>query len=195
MRPEQITGLVLAGGRGSRMGGVDKGLQLLQGRPLVAHVLERLAPQVGALMINANRSLDAYSAYGHPVLSDADDSFSGPLAGMLAGLRAMQTDWLLAVPCDSPRLPLDLAARLSADIGAARLALPLQSGRLQPVFCLLHRSLAPALEAYLQAGGRKLESWMCAQPHRQQSFAAPGDELAFFNANTLAELQQLEGAA
>ena len=195
-----ITGLVLAGGRGSRMGGADKGLQPLQGRPLVAHVLERLAPQVGPLLINANRNLETYRAFGHPVLPDADGEFNGPLAGLLAGLKACTTPWLLAVPCDSPLLPADLGARLlvAAEAAGAELALPEcaeaagQAPRLQPVFCLLRASLAPALADYLAQGGRKLESWMRAQSHVVVPFERPDDVRAFFNANTVDELATLE---
>jgi len=193
---EAITGLVLAGGRGSRMGGVDKGLQLLRGQPLVAHVLARLAPQVGPMLINANRHLDDYAAFGHAVLPDADGEFNGPLAGLLAGLQACRTPWLLAVPCDSPLLPVDLAARLGAAVeaDAADLALPLagEPPQLQPVFCLLRRSLAAPLADYLTQGGRKLETWMRAQAHVIVPFDQAGDVPAFFNANTLAELSQLE---
>jgi molybdopterin-guanine dinucleotide biosynthesis protein A len=182
------------------MGGVDKGLQPLQGRPLVAHVLERLAPQVGPLLINANRNLDSYRAFGHPVLPDADGEFNGPLAGLLAGLQACTTPWLLAVPCDSPLLPTDLGARLfaAAESAGAELALPEcaeapgAAPRLQPVFCLLRTSLAAALADYLAQGGRKLESWMRAQSHVVVPFERPDDVRAFFNANTVDELATLE---
>lgn len=192
MKPENITGLILAGGRASRMGGVDKGLQLLSARPLVAHVLERLRPQVGAVLINANRHFDDYAAFGCTVVPDADASFAGPLAGLLAGLRQAQTEWLLSVPCDVPRLPLDLAARLSVETDSD-LALPVTAdGRTQPVFCLLRRSLAASLAAYLDKGGRKVEAWMLAQRHALMTFDQPGDAEAFFNANTLAELQSLD---
>lgn len=188
-----ITGLVLAGGRGSRMGGLDKGLQPLRGRPLVVHALERLAPQVGPLLISANRHLDDYRHLGPPVLSDAEDDFPGPLAGLLAGLRACQTPWLLSVPCDTPRLPADLGARLAAGIGATALALPRTAdGQLQPVFCLLRSSLAPSLAAYLHSGQRQMQRWLLAQEHAVVPFERPEDLPAFFNANQAAELQQLE---
>ena len=191
VKAADITGLILAGGRGSRMGGVDKGLQTLDGMPLVAHVLERLQPQVGAVLINANRHLDAYAAFGCPVIADADGSFAGPLAGLLAGLQQCTSEWLLSVPCDSPRLPGDLAARLSAV--EADVVVPVTAdGRIQPVFCLLRRSLSAELDRYLSAGGRKVESWLLAQDHRLMPFDRPGDEQAFFNANTRAELQGLE---
>ncbi|PTT75762.1 molybdenum cofactor guanylyltransferase MobA, partial [Pelomonas sp. HMWF004] len=116
MSTAAIHGLVLAGGRGARMGGLDKGLQLLAGQPLVAHVLARLAPQAAPLLISANRHLDTYAAFGHPVLPDPPGlNFAGPLAGMLAGLNTLPADaWLLTAPCDCPHLPADLAARLLA---------------------------------------------------------------------------------
>jgi len=191
MKPKEITGLILAGGRASRMGGVDKGLQLLSSKALVTHVLERLRPQVGTMMINANRHLDDYAAFGCTVVPDADASFAGPLAGLLAGLQQAQTGWLLSVPCDVPRLPLDLAARLAAT--DADLAIPVMAdGRTQPVFCLLRRSLATSLATYLDNDGRKVETWMLAQRHALVPFDQPGDAAAFFNANTLAELHSLE---
>ncbi|WIT10411.1 molybdenum cofactor guanylyltransferase [Paucibacter sediminis] len=187
-----ITGLLLCGGRGSRMGGVDKGLQPLQGRPLVEHVLERLGPQVGTLLINANRNLARYGAYGHAVLADASADYAGPLAGLLAGLQACRTRWLLAVPCDAPRLPLDLAARLlrAAEREGAAVALPVTE-RVQPVFCLLRQDLAPGLSAYLAGGGHRVEACLRAQPHVLVPFDRDGDAAAFFNANSLDELQRL----
>lgn len=192
MEAADITGLVLCGGRGSRMGGVDKGLQPLQGRPLVEHVLERLTPQVGALLINANRNLTRYADYGLPVLPDAQADYPGPLAGLLAGMRACRTPWLLAVPCDAPRLPLDLAARLSqaAERDGAAVAMPVAE-RVQPVFCLLRQDLAPRLALYLAEGGRRVETWLRAQSHVLVNFDLPGDAAAFFNANSLDELQGL----
>ena len=192
MNADQITGLILAGGRGSRMGGVDKGLQLLNGRPLAAHVLERLQAQVSTVLINANRHREDYERLGCAVIADADQAaFAGPLAGLLAGLQHASTEWLLSVPCDSPGLPLDLAPRLAA--GRADIAIPVTAdGRLQPVFCLLRRRLCVELGRYLDAGGRKVESWLLSQQHRLVPFDKPGDEAAFFNANSLAELHTLE---
>jgi molybdopterin-guanine dinucleotide biosynthesis protein A len=189
---ENVTGLVLAGGRGSRMGGVDKGLETLEGQPLVQHALNRLAPQVSRLMINANRHLDLYSDFGVPVWPDADSDFSGPLAGFLAGLTHCETNWLVTVPCDSPRFPLDLAARLASarDGALAVVAVTEQDGlrQRQPVFCLMHRSLLADLSDYLAGGGRKIDRWLdrvgCADVYFE-------DAGAFFNANTIAELRQL----
>jgi molybdopterin-guanine dinucleotide biosynthesis protein A len=204
MAIQAVDALVLAGGRGSRMGGVDKGLQPLGGRPLVAHAIERLQGQQGLrldrIMINANRNLDAYRALGLPVWPDALADFPGPLAGFLAGLEQGQSPWLLTVPCDTPRFPLDLLERLAqaAEREGADLALPLgrdETGRLrrQPVFCLVRRELRESLHDYLQRGGRKIDDWIGSQRHVAVPFDAPGDDpLAFYNANTLTELQALE---
>ena len=189
---EGITGLVLAGGRGSRMGGVDKGLQTLDGLPLVQHALERLAPQVARLMINANRNLDAYGRFGIPVWPDADASFAGPLAGFLAGLQRCETEWLVTVPCDSPRFPLDLVARLASAVGDASLAVTVTASnshrQRQPVFCLLRRAVQGDLADFLAQGGRKVEDWF----GRNACVDVPFDDAdAFFNANTIEELRQL----
>jgi len=190
-----ITGLVLAGGRGSRMGGVDKGLQMLDGVPLVQHALQRLAPQVGALMVNANRHLDTYAGFGVPVWPDEPADYAGPLAGFLAGLAHCQTPWLASVPCDTPRFPSDLVARLAAGLGDAPLAIAttLEDGRVQrqPVFCLMSRSLKRDLEAFIADGGRKIEHWLA----RHRCADVPFDDAsAFFNANTADELRRLEAS-
>ena len=191
--PAQITGLVLAGGRSSRMGGIDKGLQLYQGRPLVQHALERLAPQVGALMINANRHLDAYAAFGVPVWPDTLADYPGPLAGLAAGLAHCPTPYLASVPCDSPHFPTDLVARLAAALARAdaqvAVAAAVEDGalRTQPVFCLLHTSLLPGLLAFLHSGQRKVGAWLATQRCVQVRF---DEAAAFFNANTLADLQR-----
>jgi molybdopterin-guanine dinucleotide biosynthesis protein A len=187
MRPapvrEAITGLVLAGGRGQRLGGVDKGLQPWHGLPLVDHALARLAPQVGAVMISANRNAGHYAARGVRVLADAADDFPGPLAGILAGLRAATTPWLAVVPCDSPRLPSDLVQRLAE--GASQLGgavVRRADDRLEPVCCLLSTALADDLGRYLAEGGRKVEGWIArhASPVR---FDRAQDETAFANLN------------
>jgi molybdenum cofactor guanylyltransferase len=196
---EQITGLVLAGGRGSRMGGADKGLQLLQGQPLVAHALARLTPQVGGVLINANRNLEAYAAFGWPVCTDALPDHPGPLAGMLAGLERCETPWLLTVPCDSPQLPADLAARLAAAAvhNIADIALPVtpEDGhpQVQPVFCLLRASLRTSLAQALAEGERTIMRWVAR--HRSVQVPFRDQPQAFFNANTGAELQHLESRA
>jgi molybdopterin-guanine dinucleotide biosynthesis protein A len=190
--------LVLAGGQGTRMGGVDKGLQMLNGQPLVAHVITRLQPQVGPLLINANRHVDAYAAFGFEVVSDGDDQFNGPLAGLLAGLRRAKTGWALCVPCDAPLLPFDLAERLAqaASSSEVDVVFPLSrhqgQSQIQPTFCLLRCQLQDDLAEHLAAGGRKLESWLRAQRHVALPFEQPNDADAFYNANTLAELHHLE---
>ena len=189
----QITGLVLAGGRGSRMGGADKGLAEFGGRTLVERVIERLRPQVGALMISANRNLDAYRALGFPVLLDAQDSlepFPGPLAGLLAGLRAARTPWLAAAPCDAPFLPLDLVSRLAASLGTSRAAMASVGDRAEPVFCLLHCDLAEDLSSALRNGERGAEVWLRGVGAAPAVFLQPEQ---FANLNTLQELRARDG--
>lgn len=195
-----ITGLVLAGGRGSRMGGVDKGLQNFNGIPLALYTLMRLQPQVGELMVNANRNLAAYEAFGAPVWPDVLADYAGPLAGFLTGLERCETPWLVTVPCDTPLFPHDLVARLAqaADQDGAEIAMAAareEDGQLraQPVFCLLRRELLESLVRFTHGGGRKIDAWTAQHKTVLVPFDAPGDEpRAFFNANTLAELHQLE---
>lgn len=192
---EQITGLVLAGGRGSRMGGADKGLQNHRGVPLALHALLRLQPQVGSLLLNANRNIGAYEALGAPVWPDPIDGFAGPLAGFLAGLEHCETPWLVTVPCDTPDFPDDLVARLAqaAERDGAEIAYAttLEDGREQPhpVFCLLRSELVESLVAFLHGGGRKIDAWFAQHRAVRVPFADPR---AFFNANTTAELAQLQ---
>ncbi|BCN38485.1 molybdenum cofactor guanylyltransferase [Alicycliphilus denitrificans] len=200
-----ITGLILAGGRGSRMGGVDKGLQNFRGMPLALQALMRLSPQVGGVMINANRNLSAYESFGVPVWPDGLADYAGPLAGFLCGLERCETPWLLTVPCDTPLFPADLASRLAAaaaaqgaDIAMAAAPEPEDDGstrvRTQPVFCLLRVGLLESLMRFTQEGGRKIDRWTAQHPCAIVAFDQPGDDpLAFRNANTLAELHALEG--
>lgn len=197
-----ITGLVLAGGRGSRMDGADKGLQDFRGRPLAQHALARLAPQVGTCMVSANRHLDRYAALGVPVWPDADADFAGPLAGMLSGLRHCQTPYLLTVPCDAPFFPLDLAVRLGERLLAedAELAMAVAPDaeataeatapvlRRQPVFCLLKASLRDSLAAFLRADGRKVGAWAAQHRLAEVVFDQTGAAQAFLNLNTAQEL-------
>jgi molybdopterin-guanine dinucleotide biosynthesis protein A len=202
--PADITGLVLAGGRGARMGGVDKGLQHFNGEPLAMHALRRLGVQVGTVMINANRNFSDYGAFGVPVWADSLADCPGPLAGFLAGLEHCATPLLLTVPCDTPLFPLDLAARLSEALAAddaeiATVSAPDGGGdaasalRPQPVFCLLRTSLRESLLRFTEAGGRKVQAWTAQRRTVYVPFDRPGDAPdAFFNANTLAELHALE---
>ncbi len=197
---DAITGLVLAGGRGTRMGGQDKGLQLFHQQPLAQWALRRLRPQVGRLAINANRNAAAYARLGVPVWSDLAGDFQGPLAGFAAGLAHLETPWLLTVPCDTPLFPQDLATRLAraAQAAGTRLAMaatPGADGSLQPqpVFCLMHRQLAPSLHESLARGERRAWRWAAAAGCTLVPFGPPQDDpLAFHNVNTPAELQQLQ---
>ena len=186
--PDAITGLILAGGRGQRMGGVDKGLQPWRAQPLVDHALARLAPQVSGVMISANRNAADYATRAARVLADASDDFPGPLAGILAGLRACPTPWLAVVPCDSPQLPTDLVARLARGLGDAPAAVVQRELRLEPVCCLLSTALADDLERTLAEGGRKVEGWV-ARHATPVAFDRPEDAAAFANVNTLADLR------
>ncbi len=187
-----VIGLVLAGGEGRRMGGVDKGLQPWRGQPLATHVLQALQPQVSRLMVSANRHHETYATFGHPVLADPDGlAFAGPLAGMLAGLQAIPDDaWLLTAPCDSPLPPADLAARLFAATHPPGCDEPLplafaQAQREHPTHALLHARLREPLAHYLARGGRAVLRWMREQPHGVARFS---DEAAFANFNHVADL-------
>jgi len=202
--PQHITGLVLAGGRGARMGGLDKGLQLFRGLPLAQHALRRLQPQVGNLLLNANRNLTAYAAFGVPVWPDAQADYPGPLAGFLAGLTHCTTPWLLTAPCDTPLFPSDLAARLAEVAEREGSDIAMAAGpehdaqgqpvlRPQPVFCLLRATLHDSLAHHVAAGGSKVRAWAMQQRCSVVPFDRPGDAPdAFANANTLAELQALQ---
>ena len=156
-----ITGVILAGGRAQRMGGMDKGLIPLNGKPMVEHILDAVRPQVGALLINANRNLEDYGRYGLPVITDRMGDYFGPLVGMASALEVSTTPYLLTVPCDSPLIPADLAARLYQELqeADAEISVAHDGERMQPVFALLRRELLPSLLAYLDAGGRKIDTW------------------------------------
>ncbi|MGQ9830768.1 MAG: molybdenum cofactor guanylyltransferase MobA [Thermochromatium sp.] len=185
-----LTGVVLAGGRARRLGGVDKGLLVVGGRPLIAWTLDALVPQVGSVLINANRHLEHYAAFGHPVVADSLPDHQGPLAGFLAGMRAARTDWILTLPCDGPRPPLDLAARLSAALieQQAELAVATDGRRQQSVYALLPVLLADDLERFLADGGRRVEDW---QRRHRCAWADFGDQPeSFTNLNTPEELQR-----
>jgi molybdenum cofactor guanylyltransferase len=188
---EAITGLVLAGGLGRRMGGVDKGLQDFRGEPMVAHVIRRLAPQVESLLINANQNIERYAAFGHPVVVDAIGGYAGPLAGLHAGLTACRTPLLVSSPCDSPFLPADLVARLHDALvrDGAELAVARTGAQVHPVFSLVHRHVLPGLTEFLDGGGRKIDYWYGALKVVEVAFDDQPD--AFANINTLNELAAL----
>jgi len=199
---QHITGCILAGGRASRMGGVDKGLQLFRGQTLVQHGIMRLQPQVSQVLINANRNPADYALTGLKVIADTDFADMGPLSGFLSGLQHSDSEWLVTVPCDSPFFPLDLVEKLSAAATAKQSLIAMaqtpgsidNSWELQPVFCLMHRSLRDSLRTYLHNGGHKISLWAKQQAPlglcefaQNQAGANP-----FANVNTLQELQDLQ---
>lgn len=191
---EKITGVVLAGGLGRRMGGVDKGLQLLNGRPLVSHVIERLVPQVDELLINANQNSERYASFGHRVVPDQIPDFAGPLAGLHAALSAAANPLVATAPCDSPFLPADLVFRLFSALtaNAADLAVARTFDQLHPVFCLCRRTVLPHLTEYLARGERKMADWYATLKVVEVAFDDAA--AAFENINTREELGRFETA-
>jgi len=181
-----VTGIVLAGGQGRRMGGVDKGLQLLHDRPMVEHVIGRLAPQVDEILINANQNLEAYGRFGYRVVPDAIGGFAGPLAGLHAGLGAAQHPFALTVPCDSPFLPADLFSRLKNGLHEHDLAVAKTGDQPHPVFSLVRVSVLEHLSRFLSAGGRKIDAWYSTLKIIEVPFDDEAD--AFRNINTREEL-------
>ena len=181
-----ITGLILAGGQGRRMGGVDKGLQLLRGKPLAQWALERLSPQVEELLINCNQNFDAYGRFGHRLVPDEVGGFAGPLAGLHAGLKAAAHPLVITVPCDSPFLPADLVSRLHGRLGDDDLAVAKTADQPHPVFALVRKTVLPGLEAFLSGGGRKIDAWYARLRTVEVAFDDEPD--AFRNINTLEEL-------
>jgi molybdenum cofactor guanylyltransferase len=190
-----VTGLILAGGRGSRMGDVDKGLQAFGGKPMIEHVLDRFAPQVDTVIINANRNLAIYQTYGYPVVPDAIDGFAGPLAGLHIGMTSAHTPLIATAPCDSPFLPLDLIARLHQALVSqnADLAVAKTAEQAHPVFCLTKTALEPHLRNFLESGQRKIDKWYASLHVIDVLFDDKPD--AFANINTSAELLALAQAA
>ncbi len=182
----KVSGIVLAGGLGRRMGGVDKGLQPLHGKPMVAHVLARLAPQVSEILINANQNLDTYAGFGYRVVPDAIGGFAGPLAGLHAGLSAASHALVLTVPCDSPFLPLDLLLRLRKALDDNDLAVAKTGAQAHPVFSLVRVSVLDHLSKFLATGGRKIEAWYATLEVVEVAFDDEAD--AFRNINTREEL-------
>lgn len=211
-----VSGLILAGGRSSRMGGVDKGLQLFRNKALILWSLELLKPQVNTLMINANRSVKQYQQLGYPVLKDSLEGYLGPLAGMLSGLQHCTTEWLQVVPCDCPFFPENLVEQMLDKahqqackvVMAASYAMAesesesqaqqtsntlLKSYQLQPVFCFIHRSMTSSLEGYLKSGQAKIEKWGLQENMATVEFPLDNHNASLFsNINTLAELEALQ---
>jgi molybdopterin-guanine dinucleotide biosynthesis protein A len=192
----EITGLILAGGRAQRMGGIDKGLVPFMGKPLIEHAIERLNPQVTTILINANRNQDHYAQYGHAVIADQHPDFAGPLAGFAAGLEHCKTEYLLSVPCDSPVFPLDLSEQMletminaQSDVVYASSTDPSGAIWTQPVFCLMRRGVKQSLQKFLGHEGRKIDRWFETLPSSTVIFT---DEAAFANTNTPEELRALE---
>jgi len=188
-RRQPITGMILAGGQGRRMGGTDKGLTKLRGKPMVEWVIERFAPQVDELIINANQNLDEYSRFGHRVVTDDIEGFAGPLAGLHRGLTEARYSLVATVPCDSPFLPHDLIARLDAALEAqgAEIAVARTGTQPHPVFCLCSRHLLAGLTVFLAGGGRKIDAWYATL----KTVEVPFDDqpAAFSNINTNEELR------
>ena len=190
-----ITGVILAGGQGRRMGGVDKGLKLLRGRAMVAWAIERLAPQVDEILINANQNLPAYGGFGYRVIPDEIGGFAGPLAGLHRGLSEARHDLVATTPCDSPFLPGDLVARLRAalEAGGADLTVAKTGEQPHPVFCLCRKSVLPSLTRFLESGGRKIDAWYSSLAVVEVLFDDNPD--AFSNINTEEELKRFDRGA
>lgn len=197
-----ITGILLAGGLSRRMAGlaqapalssIDKGLLNFQGRPLAAHSLQRLRPQVGSVLINTNRQLEAWAQFGDPVFTDRREGFAGPLAGLEAALHAAQTPWVLTVPCDGPFFPVDLAERLSEAVHqqSAWVATARTAAQVHPVYLLAHQAALPALTRFLDSGRRRIDAWTATLPHVEVVFP---DEAAFANLNTPEEFAAAQAA-
>ncbi|WP_353427938.1 molybdenum cofactor guanylyltransferase [Polynucleobacter sp. MWH-UH19D] len=196
---EQITGLILAGGRAQRMGGIDKGLIPFHRKPLIETTIQRLKAQVGPILINANRNITKYAVYGYPVIMDETPDFSGPLAGFLMGLKNCKTPYLLTTPCDSPLFPEDLATKLASELEQANLDLVYTSSKeadgkvwAQPVFCLMRANLQDSLISFLDKGDLKIDRWFKELKSGTVIF---DNAQAFANANTPEELQSLEASS
>lgn len=188
-----ITGVVLAGGLGRRMGGVDKGLKPLRGKPMVAWVIERFAPQVDELLINANQNVETYAGFGHRVVPDRIEGFAGPLAGLHRGLSEAANGLVATVPCDSPFLPHDLVSRLNQALerDEADLAVARTGDQPHPVFCLCRKAVLQSLTRFLEGGGRKIDAWYAELKTVEVAFDDQPD--AFSNINTEGELRSFEG--
>ena len=189
---EKITGIILAGGKSRRMGGVDKGLMPFLGETMINWVIQRLSSQVATVLINANSEIESYKTYGFPVIHDEISDFSGPLAGLHAGMKAANTEFVLSVPCDSPLLADDLATRLMQALmkDHANIAVAKTGSQHHPVFCLCRANLAEDLALYLKSGGRKVDEWQKKHAYIEVPF--DDNSSAFLNINTPEELKDLE---
>jgi molybdopterin-guanine dinucleotide biosynthesis protein A len=193
---KDITGLILAGGRAQRMGGIDKGLIPFHGKPLIESAIAKLKPQTQSIIINANRNITKYASYGYPVIMDETPDFSGPLAGFSVGLKACKTPYLLTSPCDSPLLPNNLAELLSAEMVRGDFQLVYASSKeadrkvwAQPVFCLMRTNLQESLAHFLMKGDFKIDRWF---KELRSSTVIFDDPRVFANVNTPEELKSLE---
>lgn len=186
-----LIGTILAGGQARRMGGIDKGLVDVAGRPMIAWIIERLEPQVDSIIINANRNHEAYASYGYPVVADGFGEYEGPLAGFAAAMEQAGAGAIVTVPCDSPSPPPDLARRLLAALQAddAELAVAHDGERLQPVYALLPVNLLASLRAFLAAGDRKLDLWYARHRMATANFSDHRD--AFLNLNCPEDMDRL----
>jgi len=185
-----LTAVILAGGKGSRLGGIDKGLVKLKDKPLIEHLINRIRPQSPNIIISANRNLESYRQFGFPVYQDDIDDYAGPLAGILKALKKSPTEWLMTVPADSPFIPDDLAERLATKSSGNKVVVAHDGKRLQPTFSLIHQSQASSLEQFLQGGERKAQVWMLQQSHDSVDFSDKAN--AFININTEEELNYAE---
>jgi molybdopterin-guanine dinucleotide biosynthesis protein A len=187
-----ITGLILAGGRGTRMGSVDKGLQLFRGIPMAMHALMRLDSQVGQVLVNANQNLAAYESFGVPIVTDLHGGYAGPLAGLHAGLCACETDYLVTVPCDVPLFPVNLVEELltALEQEQADLAVAYTQAQAHPVFTLMRSDLNEHLDAFLKTGQRKIDIWYASLKVAKVPFDSQADR--FMNVNTIQELHELQ---
>jgi molybdenum cofactor guanylyltransferase len=179
-----ITAVILAGGRGSRMSGADKGLIELNGKPLVAHILEQISPQVGSVLINANRNQEIYQQYSYPVIHDELADYQGPLAGFASGMQHARTSHILTLPCDGPEVAADMVQRMISALKQdnAELAVAHDGTRLQPVHALLPVSLLQSLQAFLDNGDRKIDLWYLQ--HKMALVDFSDTEQMFRNINT-----------
>lgn len=185
-----VTGVILAGGQSRRMGGEDKGLVMLAGKPLIAHVIEHVSPWVDTILISANRNIEAYQAFGYPVITDELGDEWGPLAGIYSAMLHTSTPWLLSVPCDTPLLPDDLVTRMTREITDKEVCIASDGERLHPVIALLSTGLKDALRASLMAGDRRVEAWMISRRHSVVTF--PDKANAFLNANSPEDIKAIE---